>query len=62
MLKLTIERMLSMKINGDTIGGEKEGYVIKRTGKNNFRLGEMFGDWIMSGTANEVLKRYKAVV
>lgn len=31
--------------------------MVKKTGRNEYRLGEIGGDWIMSGTADEVMTR-----
>lgn len=47
----------SMKINGNSIISNDGKWVVVRTGKNTYRLGEQMGDWIMSGTASEVLAR-----
>lgn len=45
----------SLKVRGNSVVFGK--FVVVRTGKNTFRLGEAGGDWIMSGTADEVIAR-----
>ena len=45
----------SLKVRGNSTAFGK--FVVVRTGKNAFRLGEAGGDWIMSGTADEVIAR-----
>ena len=45
----------AMKISGNSIA--INGYVVVRVGKNAWRLGEMAGDWLRIGTAEEIVER-----
>ena len=55
-----LEKLKRLKV-GDAITAENGStkYIVKKTGRSTFRLGEPYGAWIMSGTASQVLNRIK---
>lgn len=59
MTKLTItkivKRMTSMKIKSNSI--LVNGYVIVRTNRTTWRIGEWAGDWLRSGSLEEIARR-----
>ena len=47
-------KKLNLKVNETLTVGNK---VIKKVSKNHYRIGEVMGDWIASGTKEEILLR-----
>ena len=48
------QQLKSMKAGQSITVAQK--FIVKRTGRNTWRLGEMMGDWLMSGTAEQVIE------
>ena len=51
-----LQTVKGMKIKGDSIA-INDRFVVVRIGRNVWRLGEMAGDWLRSGTAEEIVER-----
>ena len=47
-------KAMKIKSNSICINGR---FAVVRVGRNTWRLGEMAGDWLCSGTAEEVVRR-----
>ena len=51
-----LQTVKGMKIKGNSIA-INDRFVVVRIGRNVWRLGEMAGDWLRSGTAEEIVER-----
>lgn len=51
----TIKTLKAMKVKSSSL--QIRSYVVVRLNKKTWRLGELMGDWIMTGSVEEVANR-----